>query len=255
MSSVHGTPAVADRWIRSLTARSAYRIQLVCFPHAGGTANYFLPLARTLPPEVEVLAVQYPGRQDRRAEPSRTSIAELVDEADAVLRARLAGPYAFFGHSMGAVIAHEVTQRRAGAGARLPQRLFVSGRRAPDQPPCRPDPPRTDVGILADLRAAGGTHPLFLEDAELRAELLRVMRADYQAIDAYAWNPRPPVDCPITALTGDADPQASVAAVRAWSAHTSAGFDLRVFSGGHFYLDEHRPEVATAIGQGLVPMP
>ncbi|WP_327039644.1 thioesterase II family protein [Micromonospora maris] len=255
MTSVHENPAVADRWVRTLTTSSAPRIQLVCFPHAGGTANYFLSLARALPPEIEVLAIQYPGRQDRRAERARTSIEELADEADAVLRARLAGPYAFFGHSMGAVIAHEVTQRRARAGARLPQRLFVSGRRAPDQPPCRPDPPRTDVGILDDLREAGGTHPLFLKDAELRAELLRIMRADYQAIDTYAWHSRPPVNCPITALTGDADPQASVAAVRAWSAHTTAGFDLRVFSGGHFYLDEHRPEVASAIGQGLHPLP
>ncbi|WP_341720703.1 alpha/beta fold hydrolase [Micromonospora sp. FIMYZ51] len=244
-----------NRWIQRLTPQATGRLRLVCFPHAGGAATYYLPLSRALPPDIDVLAIQYPGRQDRRKEPSRTSIPELADEIDTALRAQLSGPYAFFGHSMGAVIAHEVTQRRQVAGLRLPEQLFVSGRRAPSQPQFRPESPRTDGGILAELREAGGTHPMFLEDEELRAELLRIMHADYRAIDTYRWTPQPPVECPITALTGDNDPQAPVPAVAGWSAHTAAAFDLQIFEGGHFYLDKHRQRVADLLAGTLQTIP
>jgi surfactin synthase thioesterase subunit len=247
------TVSVGDRnsWVRVLNPSPHSELRLFCFPHAGGAASYYLPLARELAPNIEVAAIQYPGRQDRRMERARTDIAELADEIAAAIRPRV-GRYAFFGHSMGAVLAFEVARRLELSPGSGPLRLFVSGRRAPATVRDEKCHLRDDEGLLRDIRELGGTDPRFLNDPELQAMILPPTRADYQAIETYVYTPGPPVSCPITVLVGDDDVKTTVAEAALWRDHSAArDCGMRVFAGDHFYLDRHRPEVVREIRRHL----
>jgi surfactin synthase thioesterase subunit len=224
---------------------------LVCFPHAGGAASYYFPYSLALAPAIEVLATQYPGRQDRRREPLVDSIPALADSIFHALPEPAGPPYAFFGHSMGAVLAFEVARRIQAAGLPMPERLFVSGRSAPSRFRTGDVHLRDDAGLLAEMRSVGGTDLRLFDDAEMVAAALPATRSDYRAIERYRYQPGAPLSCPITALIGAHDPQASEDDVAAWREHTSAEFELRVFPGGHFYLDACRAGVIETISTAL----
>ncbi|MFI9051379.1 thioesterase II family protein [Streptomyces sp. NPDC053427] len=230
------SPGDDDRWIRCFDPRSDSGLRLVCFPHAGGSASSYYALSKALP-ATEVLAVQYPGRQDRRLEPCVENIPELADRIYDALGRRARAPYAFFGHSMGAVLAFEVAQRLRADGATPPVHLFASSRRAPARRREEAVYLRSDAGMVAELRRLGGTDERFLADEELLAGILQVARADYRAIETYHWTPAPPLTCPVTVLMGDSDPHTTRDEAAAWADHTTGPFDLHVFPGGHFYLD------------------
>lgn len=236
-----------SKWVRCFRPLPAGTPRLVCFPHAGGSAGYFFRLAQLLAPQIEVLAVQYPGRQDRRSEPQLESIPELARAVTGALGGRLTGRYAFFGHSLGAVLAFEVAralEQRPGGGQ---QRLFASGRRAPSR--VRPENVhlRDDPGVLDELRALEGSEPAWLSEPELVELFLPTIRGDYKAIESYRCVPGPPLRSPITVLTGDRDPRTTMDDARAWETHSAPGFDVRVFRGGHFFVADHWPAVADLV--------
>jgi pyochelin biosynthesis protein PchC len=223
------------RWIRRYRAAPEAAVRLVCFPHAGGGASYYRPLAMTLSPAVEVLAVQYPGRQDRVSEPGIDDFAELADRTTAVLRSTVDRPVALFGHSMGSLLAFEVAKRLEADGV-APLVLFASAKR----PPGRPDPelPRstTDEELIAEITALDGTEARLLDDEDMREMFLPALRADYRALASYRPEPGHRLACPVVAMTGDDDDRVSVDEAALWASHTTGGFDLHVFPGGHFYL-------------------
>ncbi|WP_308312796.1 alpha/beta fold hydrolase [Streptomyces sp. ISL-1] len=238
----------ASSWIRRFTPLPDSDARVVCFPHAGGAASSFVPLSRALAPGAEVLAVQYPGRQDRRQEPFAESLTELADAVFDVLRAELSGSYAFFGHSLGAVLAFEVARRfEEAAPGDGPVALFLSARRAPSVPHHDRIHLRDDATVIAEMRRLSGTDQSILGDEELMALLLPVIRADYKAIETHVTPPDVQVACPITVLVGDADPVTTIEDASAWRAHSTGGTEVRVFPGGHFYLDAHTDEVAAEI--------
>lgn len=199
---------------------------------------------------MKVLAVQYPGRQERQHEPHFLSIPALADQIAAVLRDSIDSPFALFGHSMGAIIAFEVAQRLRQSGI-SPQWCFASGRRAPSRN--RPRRIIDDSNVISELKLLGGTDPRFLMDKELLATILPVVRNDYLAIESYEWVPSEPLACPITALVGDSDPQTTVEEATAWAEHSTGPFDLQVFTGGHFFLDANQSEVTKVILAALGP--
>lgn len=239
-----------DSWFR-VYRQSAEGMPLFCFPHAGGVASYFFPWSRALPEDIEVLAVQYPGRQDRRAEPCVLSIPELADRIHAAIQPRLEEPYAFFGHSMGATLAFEVACRIERDGAAGPAHLFLSGRRAPSRHRHEQLHRAGTAAFIEEMRALGGTDPRVLADPELLDLVLPTIRADYTAIETYRFDSAPPLSCDITALVGEDDPKAGVDDAAAWAQHTLGRFDLRIFPGGHFYLDDCRAGVLDAVSSVL----
>ncbi|MDT9699261.1 alpha/beta fold hydrolase [Streptomyces sp. P17] len=224
-------------WIRVFHPSAQTRVRLVCLPHAGGSASWFHPMSAALTPDVEVLAVQYPGRQERRLEPSFADIAEAADRITDALTPWRDGPLALFGHSMGATIAYEVALRLEATGTR-PAVLFASGRRAPSRVRNEHIHELPDSGLLAELRAMSGTDMSLLDDPDMRALLLPTLRSDYRAAETYRHREGDRVDCPVFALTGDRDPRADVEDVATWREHTKGAFEMRVFPGGHFYLTE-----------------
>ncbi len=239
-----------DRWIRRFHP-SPTGVPLVCFPHAGGSASYYFPMSRSTPPKIDVMALQYPGRQDRRHEPFVDSIFELADTLCEVLEPVLDGPFAFFGHSMGAILAFEVAQRLERSKGVSPIWFFASGRRAPSRRRSESVSLLGDAELVAELRRVGGTHQRVLEDAEFLATALPVIRNDYRAVEGYTWTPAPPLNCPATVLVGESDPQTTTDEASAWREHFTGPCDLQVFPGGHFYLEAASTRVIEIITTAL----
>jgi pyochelin biosynthesis protein PchC len=228
-------------------------VRLVCFPHAGASASTYFPLAAALPAGIDVLGVQYPGRQDRFREPCVESITVLAERVHRALRPLLDRPFAFFGHSMGAMLAHEVARLAAADGGPQPSWLGLSGRRAPSVGRDERLDLDDDAVLVREILRTGGTDRRVVEDPELLALLLPAVRADYRAVASYTHVPGPPLSVPVTVFTGEDDPKVTVAEADAWSAFTTGGFDLRVFPGGHFFLhdDGPRAEVARIVAEAL----
>ncbi|GAB3966451.1 thioesterase II family protein [Streptomyces sparsus] len=243
-----------DLWIRRFRPAPDAAERLVCFPHAGGSASFYLPVATALSPGVDVVAVQYPGRQDRRQEPGPSSIAALADEVSRALAVWDDRPLTFFGHSMGALVAFEVARRMESAGSG-PVRLFASGRRAPSRTRNETVHTLDDDGVVAELRALAGTDTRFLQDEELLRMVLPAIRSDYRAVETYRCEPGAALNCPITVLTGDADPKTSLEEAGAWDEHTAAEAELLVFPGGHFYLSERPGEVLAVLTEHFAASP
>lgn len=234
----------AGRWFREFHPAGPDAVTLCCFPHAGGSASYYLPLSAALAPDVRVLVAQYPGRQDRYAEPPLRTIAELADRLAAEVLPHTERPFAFFGHSMGAIVAFEVTRRLTD---RLPTVLFVSGRRAPSHVRDETVHLLPDDALLAEMLRLDGTDADVVLDDELVRLILPALRADYQAIETYRDGRDATVGCDVVALTGVDDPKTSAADAEAWQRHTTAGFEPHRFPGGHFYLAGRWPEVADVL--------
>ncbi|MFG2842348.1 thioesterase II family protein [Kitasatospora sp. NPDC048296] len=225
-----------DPWIRRYHPSPEAAVRLVCFPHAGGSGTFYFPVSAALPRSVEVLALQYPGRQDRRSEPSIDDIGRLADEIHTALQGWTDKPLVFFGHSMGAVIAFEVARRFRAKPGTGPELLFASGRRAPDRFRDEHVSLLDDEGLIGEMKRLDGTDNQLLSDDELLRMILPALRSDYRAIESYRFTPAPKLDCPVVVLTGDADPMTSLDEAEAWREHTSGRFELEVFPGGHFFL-------------------
>ncbi|MFG2312782.1 thioesterase II family protein [Streptomyces sp. NPDC048566] len=242
-------------WFRRFTS-PGNGPRLVCFPHAGGSATAYLPLARTLPADLDVVSVQYPGRQDRYREEPFTSIADLVEAVAGQLSEELvanpARPYALFGHSMGALVAFETARWLAARGLPAPQRLFLSGRGAPGPQTSDRYQFFDDSDVLTEVRRLGGTDQAMLDNPEVMEMVLPGLRADYRALGTYTWQASEPLPTPITVLVGDSDPMVTVEEAAMWKEHTAGDFARKVFSGGHFYLADHLRGVATTVTEGLL---
>jgi surfactin synthase thioesterase subunit len=238
-------------WLRRYRPVPDAGVRLLYFPHAGGSASFGAPLSRALAPSIEVVALQYPGRQDRRTEPFIDDIPSLADAIVAATQGIDDRPLAFFGHSMGAILAFEVAQRRQRTGATMPVRLFASGRRAPSTTREEKIHLSDDDGLVAEMRRLAGTDLSLLADEEVLRMILPAMRADYRAIETYEWTPGPTIDCPITVLVGDDDPKTTVDEADGWRRHTTGEFTMRVYPGGHFYLGNDGLGVVDAVREGL----
>ncbi|MFE6872247.1 thioesterase II family protein [Kitasatospora sp. NPDC057692] len=254
-------PRAADRsgwedpWLRVHPAATGRppRIRLVCFPHAGGTAQLFQGWAARLPADVELLAVRYPGRQERLADPFPADMAELADAVTAALLPRLDRPLALFGHSMGSNVAYETALRLESRHGVVPRRLIVSGRSAPHRIRRTGPRPSGDEDLLAGVRRLGSPGSEAYDIPELRELLLPALRADYRLVEAYR-PASPPLRtrAPITACLGLQDPGCDPDSVLAWSELTRAeDFALRTYPGDHFYLSPREAELVADITKDL----
>lgn len=234
---------VDNPWFRRFNPSDSAPARVVVFPHAGGSASYYLGYANALAPYADVLAVQYPGRQNRFMEPPISTVAGLAEELYRELLDWTDRPLVFFGHSMGAAVAFETARRFERHGVKGPERLFVSAGRAPSLPRDSEMYKLPDDELLASIVELGGTDERILDIPALRELVLPALRADYTAIETYRCAPDATVSVPITGLVGESDPNATAEQVGQWDRHTTGGFDLRVFPGGHFYLADRTPEV------------
>ncbi|MEU5422155.1 thioesterase II family protein [Streptomyces sp. NPDC001407] len=238
-------------WVRRFHPRPDAATRLVCLPHAGGSASFYFPVSQAMPDDVDVICLQYPGRQDRRAEPLIDNIPELADRVFAALLPWADRPLAFFGHSMGATLGFEVARRFEREKGIVLAGLFASARRAPSRHRHETVHQRDDDGLIAELKGLSGTDSQLLGDEEILRMVLPAIRADYHAAETYTYEPGEPLHCPVTALTGDDDPKVTLEEAQAWAEHTEGPFDFHVYPGGHFYLASHQKALNTLMADHL----
>jgi medium-chain acyl-[acyl-carrier-protein] hydrolase len=212
-------------------------LRLFCFPYAGGGAFAFRRWAERVPHGVELCGVQLPAREGRFKEPAYTRLTDLVRDLAEVFGSATGVPFAFFGHSMGALVAFALARELRRTHFRGPELLMVSSCRAPQRPD--PDPPihaLPEPEFLQELRELNGTPEAIFRDAELLQLLIPILRADFEVCETFEYQHERPLDCPIAAFGGVGDPDVSREDLEAWSEQTSASFSLRMFQGDHFYF-------------------
>jgi medium-chain acyl-[acyl-carrier-protein] hydrolase len=244
-------------WLRRLRPNPQAQLRLFCFHFAGGSASVYRTWPAALAnrrPDIEVCAVQLPGRENRLKEQPFTQIEPLVTTLLNVLHADLDRPFALFGHSMGAIVAYEVAQALARHRAAPPNHLFVSARRAPSEPeryaPLHQEP--TEDALLRAIQQRYGNLPeLLLQDAELKAIYAPLLRADFTLVERYQPSSLAPLACPLTVFGGIADPIATAAELAAWRTLTQSQFAIHLLPGGHFYLQEQSGPLLDRIAAAL----
>ena len=216
------------------------RVRLFCFPYAGGGVSIFRSWQENLPVTIEVCPVQLPGRGARTAEPPYTELDQLVGSIGHGLAPLLDEPFAFFGHSMGALIAFELARHLKQEYRAEPVHLFVSGRCSPQT-----------VNEPFDLELIGSRLSEMLADSELMELMLPVLRADVALCQSYVYTPGPPFSFPITAFGGLDDRGVSRTAIEGWRQHTTGPFVLRMLPGDHLFLNTSTAPLLEAISREL----
>lgn len=243
-----GRPPATHPWFPNIHSAPPDRLRLFCFPWAGGGALPFRSWSDPLAPVAFVVPVRLPGRESRASEPAFERMEPLVDALVEQIRPFLQAPFSFFGHSMGAGIAFELARALRRQGLPLPRSLHVSGARAPQfrlnhVPP--PEPSLRD--FIEELRRLEGFPPSVLNQPELLKLALPALLSDARLYRHYVYRPEPPLDIPIFAYGGDADPNVTSAHLDAWREQTTASFVRLDFPGGHFYLEPALPALLAAL--------
>ena len=215
---------------------------IVCFHHAGGSASVFRAWGPNR--ELDLHPVQLPGREDRRAEPAHTRIDTLVAQLDAELDPLLDEQHVFFGHSMGALIAHALLRRRQQSGRRLPDALVVAAAAAPHLHMLDlPLETMSDLEVAETLSSFGGIPPALLARPEWLSALLAPVKADLWVCRSVRQVAPAPIPVPLHALGGTADTLVTPDRVAAWEEHAGAGFTLTMIDAGHFVVTENGAQV------------
>lgn len=241
-----------NRWVAFPRRRPHAKLRLFCIPYAGGSSTIFHGWTRRMPDSVEICLVHLPGRGGRLSEPSFTQLIPLAHAIGENLSEMLDKPFAFFGHSMGALVSFEVARYLRRHARILPAALFVSGRRAPQLPDT--DPRTHDLPLdefLEEIRRINGTPQEVLDNSELVSMLVPVIRADFEACQTYEYSPEPPLDCPIIAFGGADDLEETRDKIDAWREQTTRFFALTMLQGDHFFLHKSEAALLGLLGERL----
>jgi len=233
-------------WIRQFhQPESPESLPLLVFPHAGAGASAYRTFSKVLSTKFTVIIFQYPGRQDRAAEPALGSLPEIAAGAFEEFSASEHNrgiPIVTFGHSMGGWVAFEFVRIAEARGIDVRQ-LSVSAAVAPCNAINKPPHPRSDAEILEHLANLEGTNSDVFGNRELMKLALPVIKADYQACDAYSRSADVKIATPVHAIGGDQDPIVTLGDLYGWGKHTET-VEVTMFDGGHFFLNEHIDRIA-----------
>jgi medium-chain acyl-[acyl-carrier-protein] hydrolase len=188
---------------------------------------------------VAVVRVQFPGRESLLREPPFSDLRLLVGAVAEAIGPLTADSYAFFGHSLGAIVAFELARRFRREGVTGPAALVVSSHGAPqcprDFPPLHEQP---DEPFFRDMvvRYPGGIPDVVLREPDLVRLFAPALKADYRALFEYRYRDEPPLECPITACGGEEDREVPIAGLARWAEQTTGPFRLLTYPGSHFYI-------------------
>jgi len=242
------------RWLSVPRPRPEAALRLFCFPYAGSGASGFHAWAKALAGEdLEVCAIQLPGRENRLSEPAFDHLDALLPPLLDALEPQLDRPFGFFGHSMGTLLAFEAARALRDRGWPTPRKLFLSAGRPPHV--ARTDTPLhglpDDAFIAAIVERYQGIPAAVLEHRELLDLILPTLRADITLLETYRYRPDAPLAAGFSVFGGRSDPRVDDESLRRWRDLTDGTFDCATFAGGHFYLNDARPALASAIAGGL----
>ena len=242
-----------DPWFVCPQAKPKAEFHLFFFPYAGGGPPVFSKWLSELPNHMEAYIAHYPGRGSRYQEPAINRLTTLVESLSQAIHSLLDKPFAFYGHSLGGLVAFELTRQLRGQNLPPPKMLFVSACGAPHIPD--PHPPihkLPDVEFLGALQELNGIPSEFQNNTELMKLLLPTLRADFEAVESYRLIfDEFPLDVPIIAYGGLDDPRVSRDRLEGWASFTNAGFKSQYFPGGHFFINTARESVIASIAAEL----
>lgn len=242
---------VKTPWIVSSKYNPQAELRLFCFPYAGGNSLVFRSWQDGLPTMLEVCPIELPGRGSRLMEAPFTQVVPLVQVCAQALLPYLDKPFAFFGHSLGALICFEIAHFLRREYGKTPARLFVSARQAPHIPDPSPIHALPESAFLQELHRLNGTPKEVLENPEMMQLFIPILRADLMLDEAYVYTTKPALELPITVFGGLQDPETSLDDLKAWREHTNASFSIKMFSGDHFFINTAQPLLLQAISQEL----
>jgi surfactin synthase thioesterase subunit len=226
-------------------------LRLFCFPYGGAGASGYRAWSRSLPSWVEIVPVQLPGRESRFRDSPHSRLEPLLAELVSTLDFA-SGPFAFFGHSLGGLVAFELARELRRRDQPAPRLLVASAYPAPQ---LRRDRPHitdlSDDGMVAALREHFDVTAGLLDDPLMLELALPLLRADLAIVEHYVYGAEPPLDVPIVAFGGIGDPEAAEAQVHGWQAQTTKAFSMQMFPGGHFFVSRETETVLRALTAAL----
>jgi medium-chain acyl-[acyl-carrier-protein] hydrolase len=224
------------------------RLQVFCLAHAGGNAAQFRSWT-WLAPYARVVPVDLPGHGRRLTEPLTTDWERLVADLTEWVAGRVDGPYVVFGHSLGSLLAFEISHRLLTRG-RPPALLVAAGRNGPSAAPAHPPIHHLpEPQFLGALDALGGMPEGLLAQPELLQMFLPTIRADLRLAERYRPRPMAALPFPVMAFAGEADPMTDDLGLLAWKRETVGGCQLVFLPGGHFFLEQ--PDFAGALTERI----
>ena len=229
------------------------RLRLFCFPYGGSGASIFRQWPENMPESVEICPVQLPGREDRIEEPLFTEMSRLIEVMAANFDPCFDIPFAFFGHSMGGVVAFELARYLSHRQGRDPIHLFISASRPPHIREARHVHQLPEQEFIDVMRKGGGIPETVLQSDELMELIQPILRADFALVETLPCNDRKPLSIPITAFGGIEDSFVTPDMVDAWRKHTSSTFSIKMLPGDHFFLKSAQSTLLQSITQILLP--
>jgi medium-chain acyl-[acyl-carrier-protein] hydrolase len=240
-------------WIVYPKPNPQAHLRLFCFPFAGAGASFFKPWADRLLPQIEVCAVQLPGRENRIKEPLFSQLTPLLQQMIPALLPEFDRPFAFFGHSLGALICFESARQLRQLKHRQPFHLLISARQAPNSPDLHPPIHQLpEAEFFQQVCRFNGTPSVVLQNPRLMKLFVRILRADLAIAETYSYIEEAPLDCPISAFSGLQDEVVLTASLGAWCEQTFSKFQLHTFPGNHFFLKSKQQEILQVISQTLL---
>ncbi|HEY2710730.1 MAG TPA: alpha/beta fold hydrolase [Caulobacteraceae bacterium] len=246
----------ADKWTLKPAPRPDARLTLVCLHHAGGGAYSYRAWGQQLRPDIELVAIQLPGRENRASEPLLASVEAALDGIVGAIEDIARRPYALFGHSLGAVLAY-LTARRLSQrdAASPPTRLFLSSAIPPARSSADLRLPPSDASLIRRLGRLGGTPAAVLDDPRMLRAFLPALRADFELLRQCVDEDHDPLPVPFTLLRGRDDKTLDIDAFQSWGARSAAAVEERLFPGGHFYIQAAQAKVVALVNAALEAPP
>ncbi|MEO7019921.1 MAG: alpha/beta fold hydrolase [Ktedonobacteraceae bacterium] len=244
----HSSP---DGWVVRYRQNAQAHLRLFCFSYAGGGASVFRSWADALPPEIEVCCIQLPGHEYRLTETASTRLAPLIQTLADAIYPYLDRPFAFYGHSMGALVSFELARQLRRTHDRHPVRLCLAAYRAPQLPNPNIKIYSLPSEVFKVILRADGIPERILQSEELMQAMLPTLRADFELCETYTYTEESPLECPLSIFGGQDDVRISAADLEAWRLHSSATSRLLLLPGSHFFLHSAQDLLLAAISQDL----
>jgi surfactin synthase thioesterase subunit len=228
-------------WLCRLGNNKKPTLRIFCFSYAGGGVSTYRNWPALLPKNIEVVAIQLPGRESRFAEAPIDSLSGLLSKLTQEVPKLFDVPFVFFGHSLGALVAFEFTRTLRALRLPSPEKLFVSGRRAAHLSLDRkPFHQLSDDELIEEIKKFDDSNQELFDNRDLMKLMMPTLRADFTIHDTYQYTNAEPLQTPITVFGGLDDYTTDHESLTAWQKHSQQEINVSMLSGEHFFIDTAR---------------